>query len=106
MVNAYALLAIAVASELVAASVTTSSKGFTVLKPTLICICGYAISFYFFGLSLESIDLSIGYATWGAAGTIVTSVVGYLFYKQKITKIGIFALILITVSIITLNLFG
>lgn len=104
--NAYILLAGAVVFELIAASVTTSSKGFTVLKPTLICIGAYAISFYFFGLCLEKIDLGIAYATWGAAGTVVTSIVGYLFYKQKITKIGVFALILITISIITLNLFG
>jgi len=104
--NGYILLAGAVAFELIAASVTTSSKGFTVLKPTLICLGAYAVSFYFFGLSLESINLGIGYATWGAAGTVVTSIVGYLFYKQKITKVGVFALVLITISIITLNLFG
>ena len=104
--NAYFLLAGAVVFELIAASVTTSSKGFTVLKPTLICLGGYAASFYFFGLCLQHIDLGIAYATWGAAGTVVTSIVGYLVYKQKITRVGIFALILITVSIITLNLFG
>ena len=39
-------------------------------------------------------------------GTIVTPIVGYFVYKQKITKTGIFALVLIILSIITLNLFG
>ncbi len=106
MVVAYLLLAVSICCEMVAASVTTASKGFTVLKPTLICIAGYALSYYLFGLCLKDIDLSIGYATWGAVGTIVTPIVGYFVYKQKITKTGIFALILITVSIITLNLFG
>lgn len=106
MINGYILLAGAVIFELIAASVTTSSRGFTVLKPTLICIGAYAVSFYFFGLCLEKINLGIAYATWGAAGTVVTSIVGYLFYKQRITKMGIFALIIITSSIITLNLFG
>lgn len=106
MAFAYFLLAISIACELVAASVTTSTKGFTVLKPTILCILGYGFSYYFFGLCLSDIDLSIGYATWGATGTIVTPVVGYLIYKQKITKTGIFALVLIVISIVTLNVFG
>lgn len=106
MAFAYFLLVLSIACEMVAASVTTSTKGFTLLKPTIICILGYGFSFYFFGLCLSDIDLSIGYATWGAAGTIVTPIVGYFVYKQKLTKIGIFALGLIILSIITLNLFG
>ncbi|MCI8646278.1 MAG: QacE family quaternary ammonium compound efflux SMR transporter [Firmicutes bacterium] len=106
MAFAYFLLAVSIGCEMVAASVTTSTKGFTVLKPTLICILGYGFSYYFFGLCLSDIDLSVGYATWGAVGTIVTPIVGYFVYKQKITKIGIFSLILIIISIITLNLFG
>lgn len=106
MAFAYFLLAVSIGCEMVAASVTTSTKGFTVLKPTIICILGYGFSYYFFGLCLSDIDLSVGYATWGAVGTVVTPIVGYFVYKQKITKTGIFALILIITSIITLNLFG
>lgn len=106
MAFAYFLLAVSIGCEMVAASVTTSTKGFTVLKPTIICIVGYGFSYYFFGLCLSDIDLSVGYATWGAVGTVVTPIVGYFVYKQKITKTGIFALILIITSIITLNLFG
>ena len=106
MAFAYFLLAVSIACELVAASVTTSTRGFTVFKPTIICILGYGFSYFFFGLCLSEIDLSVGYATWGAVGTIVTPIVGYFVYKQKLTKIGVFALFLIIVSIIALNLFG
>lgn len=106
MAFAYFLLAVSIACELVATSVTTSTRGFTVLKPTIICILGYGFSYFFFGLCLSEIDLSVGYATWGAVGTIVTPIVGYFVYKQKLTKIGVFALFLIIVSIIALNLFG
>ena len=66
MAFAYFLLAVSIGCEMVAASVTTSTKGFTVLKPTIICILGYGFSYYFFGLCLSDIDLSVGYATWGA----------------------------------------
>lgn len=103
---AYGILAISVVSEIIAASVTTASKGFTRLKPTLICILGYGLSYYFFGLCLQKIDLGIGYATWGAAGMVVTALVGYFIYHQHITHQGKIALVLIVGSIITLNLFG
>lgn len=42
----------------------------------------------------------------GAVGTVATPVAGYFLYRQKITKIGLFALALIIVSIVVLNLYG
>lgn len=39
-------------------------------------------------------------------GTAVTPIVGYLFYKQKITRTGVFGLVLIVISTVTLNLYG
>ena len=103
---AYLLLGISIAFDMVAASVTTATKGFTILKPTLICIFGYAFSYYFFGLCLKRIDIGVGYATWGSVGIIVTAVVGNFVYKQRLTKKGVIALFIIIVSTITLNLFG
>lgn len=102
---AYLLLGSAIAFDMVASSVITATKGFTILKPTLICIFGYAFSYYFFGLCLKRIDIGVGYATWCAVGIIVTAVVGNFVYKQRLTK-GVIALFIIIVSTITLNLFG
>ena len=41
-----------------------------------------------------------------SVGIIATSCVGYLFYKQKLTKIGYISLLVIMISTITLNLLG
>lgn len=106
MLVAYTYLSVSIVFEMIAASVVVQSKGWTILRPTIICIVGYAMSYYLFGLSLSGIDLGVGYATWGAVGTIVTPIVGYLIYKQKLSKWGFFALILIIFSTLTLNLFG
>lgn len=106
MVTAYLMLAASIAFEMVSASMTTATKGWTVLKPTVITVFGYFMSYFLFGLCLSDIDLSVGYATWGAVGTVVTPIVGYLIYKEKITKIGIAALVMIIVFTITLNLWG
>lgn len=105
MLTSYILLALAIAFEMLAASFVIKSKGWTVPKPTMICITGYAFSFYFFGLCLSDINLGIAYATWGAVGTVATSIIGF-FYKQRLTRTGVVSLIVIIISIITLNLYG
>lgn len=106
MTTAYIFLGFSILSEVIASSFLTATKGFTVLKPSIICFFGYLISYLIFGYTLLNIDLGIAYATWGAAGMIVTTIVGYIFYKQKLTKAGYAALILIIVCTVTINLFG
>lgn len=115
-VLAYGLLALSIFFELIATSVSTSTKGFTVPKLTAICIAGYALSYFFFGhaiypteflgVTIVPIDLGIGYATWGAVGTVVATVVGIVVYHEPVTRKGIVALVIIVISIVTLNLFG
>lgn len=106
MLKGYLLLALAVGFELVAASTLPATDGFTKLKPSLVAASCYTICFFCFGHALTVLDLGIAYATWGAVGTVVTPIVGYLFYKQKITKIGLVALVLIIGSVVVLNLYG
>ena len=102
----YLLLAVSIIFEVLATSMLPATKGFTVRSKTIIVIIMYVICFAAFGFSLKDIDLGIAWATWGAVGTVVTPIAGYLFYKQKLTKIGVFALALIIVSTVTLNLFA
>lgn len=106
MLTAYLLLAISVFFEIVATSTLPATDGFTKLRPSLISVVGYAVCFFCFGHALAQLNLGIAYATWGAVGTVATPVAGYFLYRQKITKIGLFALALIIVSIVVLNLYG
>ena len=106
MIQAYILLAISIAFEVFATSLLPATRGFTVWKPSVIAIICYIICFAAFGKCLLQLNLGIAWATWGAIGTAVTPIVGYLFYKQKLTKTGVIGLVLIIVSTITLNLYG
>ena len=106
MIIAYVLLAISITFEVLATSLLPATKGFTVKKPTILAIICYVICFAAFGKCLLQLNLGIAWATWGAVGTAVTPIVGYLFYKQKITKTGVVGLTLIIISTITLNLYG
>ena len=106
MIQAYILLAISIVFEVFATSLLPATKGFTVWKPSVLALICYIICFAAFGKCLLQLNLGIAWATWGAVGTIVTPIVGYLFYKQKLTRTGVFALVLIIISTITLNLYG
>ncbi len=106
MITAYFLLAVAIGFEVLATSMLPATRGFTVPRPSILVVIFYTICFAAFGKSLLMLDLGIAWATWGAVGTIVTPIVGFLFYKQKITKTGIAGLVLIIISTITLNLYG
>lgn len=116
VILAYAILGISIFFEVISTSTLPYSKGFTVPKQTLMCAAGYSLCYYFFancispneffGITLVPINLGVGYATWGAVGTIVTAVVGTRIYHEPLTRKGVLALIIIIVSIIVLNLFG
>lgn len=106
MIWGYFLLAVSIAFEVLATSMLPATKGFTVLKPTVAVLILYTICFAAFGKCLLTLNLGIAWATWGAVGTVVTPIVGYLFYKQRITRLGLVGLVLIIVSTITLNLYG
>lgn len=106
MIHAYILLAVSIAFEVVGTTMLPATRGFTVLKPSLIAIISYIICFAAFGKCLMDLNLGIAWATWGAIGTIVTPLAGYFLYRQRLTKAGIIGIVLIVISTVTLNLWG
>ena len=103
---AYLLLMVSVACDVMATSMLPASKGFTKLKPSVLAVIGYVVCFFCFGHALSSLNLGIAYATWGAVGAVAAPIVGYLLYRQRITKLGLLALVLIIASVVVLNLYG
>lgn len=102
----YLLLAFSIATEMIATSTLPATEGFTKLKPSIVCVIGYFLCFYSIGHALVSLDLGVAYATWGAVGSVVTPIAGYFLYQQKITKIGLLALVMIIGSVLVLNLWA
>lgn len=102
----YLYLALAIVTELIGTTYLKYSEGFTKLVPSVISIASYAFCFYIFSKSLLTINLSVSYATWSAVGLIVTSLISVFIFREGITTAGIFAIVLITVGVIVLNLYG
>ena len=102
----YVLLALAIVMEIVATTFLKMSDGFTKLAPMLTCIVGYVICFYSFSKALLHINLGVGYATWCAGGIVATALISAVVFGQRLTGAGIFAVALIVVGCVVLNLWG
>jgi len=102
----YLYLAVAIAGELVGTAFLKYSDGYSKPVPTLISIASYALCFYIFSKSLQSINLSVAYATWSAVGLIVTTLISVFIFREGITGIGVGSILLITIGVVLLNLYG
>jgi small multidrug resistance pump len=102
----YLYLAVAIVAELIGTAFLKYSDGYSKPVPTLISIASYALCFYIFSKSLLSINLSVAYATWSAVGLIVTTLISVLIFREGITPIGVGSILLITIGVVMLNLYG
>lgn len=99
-------LAIAIVGEVVATSFLRASNGFTNLWPTTVVVVGYAITFYFFSLALQTIPVGIGYAIWSGVGIVLVSVIAYLAYGQTLDLPALIGMGLILAGVLVINLFS
>ena len=106
IVTAYFRLGVSVITEIIATSTLPATKGFTKLIPSLVSVIGYVVCFYCMGIALTKLNLGIAYGTWGAIGTAVTPIIGYIAYKQKTTKAGWFGVLLTVIGVFILNMYG
>lgn len=102
----YVFLGSAIITEIIATTLLKASAGFTKLLPGAGCILFYAICFYMFSKALLNIDLGVAYATWCAAGIVVTTIISAVVFGQNINMIGVLSIILIVTGCVLLNLFG
>ncbi len=104
--TAYILLAISIIFEQIGTGLLQATEAFTLIKPTILLIIAYVISYILFSKLLEKINLSIAYATWTALGTISAALIGLVVYKQVISTTGWIAIFIMCAGIVILNLFG
>lgn len=72
--------------------------------PIIGIIVGYLISFYLLSLALMTIPLSFGYAVWSGLGTALTAVVGFTFFKEKMSKKTVIGIGLLIVGIVLMRI--
>ncbi|WP_273792535.1 DMT family transporter [Brucella anthropi] len=102
----YAILAIAIVSEVIGTLSLKASEGFTRLGPSLIVVVAYGLAFYFLSMTLKSIPVGVAYAVWSGIGVTLVALVGWLLFGQKLDLAAVIGMGLIIAGVIVLNLFS
>ncbi|MFS8044276.1 SMR family transporter [Rhizobium sp. ASV20] len=108
MANAsvYAMLMVAIVLEVIGTTALQMSQQFTRLGPTIVLVVCYAAAFYCLSVTLRVIPVGIAYAIWSALGIVLISVVGLVFFRQKLDLAAIIGLALIIIGVLVVNLFS
>lgn len=104
--NAYALLACAIALEVAATSLLKASDGMSRLWPTLGSLLGYGLCFWLLALVMKTIPTGIAYAIWSGVGIVLISAVGWVVYGQKLDLPAVIGLGMIIAGVLVVNLFS
>lgn len=90
-------------AEMTAVFFMGKSKGYQILKWSMLSILSFVVSFFLLSKSLEVIPLSLAYSIWvgiGAAGGVI---LGMLYLNESTNWKRIFYLVLVIGSVIGLK---
>lgn len=104
--NAWVLLCIAIAAEVVGTGALKASDGFTRLWPSLLVVIGYGVAFYGLSMVLRTIPMGVAYAIWSGLGIVLITVIGLVVYGQKIDAAALIGMGLIVAGVAVLNLYS
>ncbi|MDD0824316.1 SMR family transporter [Mannheimia sp. AT1] len=104
--NIWILLAISICLEIAATNLLKLSNGFTKVAPTVSSLCLYALSFYFLSIIFRTLPVGIVYAIWSGVGIVLTAIVAYFAFGQKIDLAGLIGIALILAGVLVINLFS
>tara|TARA_E500000331_G_C17075707_1_gene634648 strand:+ start:156 stop:485 length:330 start_codon:yes stop_codon:yes gene_type:complete len=106
MNNAWNLLLLAIASEVIGTSFLKTSIGMTKPLPTISVLAAYGLSMWLLSKVVQTIPLGITYALWSGIGIIAIVLVGLFAYKQVPSAGQLFGISMITAGVILVNLTG
>lgn len=102
----YLYLIMAVGFEVIGTAALQASEQFTRPKPLFVTAIGYAAAFYFLSLVLRSMPVGVAYAIWSGLGVILITLVGLVWFGQKLDTPAIIGLALIIAGVAIINLFS
>ena len=104
LTQAYLLLGVAIAGEIIATGSLKATEGFTKWAPSLISVAAIIVCMYTMSHVMRILPIGITYATWSGVGIVALSLWGIYKYKQipNIPTIIGLSLIVIGVTIVHL----
>jgi small multidrug resistance pump len=100
----YVYLAIAILAEVIGTSALKSADGFTKLRPSLVVVVAYGVSFYFLSLALQAIPVGIAYAIWSGVGVALITLIGWFIFKQKLDAAALWGVGLIVAGVVVIQM--
>ncbi len=102
----YLFLAVAIICEVAGTTFLQKSEQFSKLFPSTLTIIFYLLTFYCLSQSLKTIPLGIAYGIWGCLGIVLTSLIGYLVFKQKLDLPAMIGIALMCSGVLVVQLFS
>ena len=110
--NPWILLAVSICLEIVATNLLKVSDGFTKPLPTLGALAFYvplqyrSLFPYFVAIIFRTLSVGLVYAIWSGVGIVLTAIVAYFAFGQKIDTAGLIGMGLIICGVLVINLFS
>jgi multidrug transporter EmrE-like cation transporter len=102
--NAWILLAIAIAFEIAGTSLLKASDGFARWGLGAASMACYWVCFAFLAAAIKTIPVGVAYAIWSGVGIVAIALIGWLVFRQSLSVVQTGFILLILVGAIGLNL--
>jgi len=102
----YLYLIMAIIFEVIGTAALQASEQFTRPKPLILTALGYMAAFYFLSLVLRTMPVGIAYAIWSGLGVVLITLVGLVWFGQRLDAPAIAGLALIIAGVAIINLFS
>jgi small multidrug resistance pump len=106
VVMSWFMLALAIASEVIATTSLKYAEGFTRLWPSIITTVGYLAAFALLSQALKEVPVSTAYAIWSGVGTATVAVIGIVFLGEPGGVLKTVGIAVIILGVVLLNLGG
>lgn len=97
--QAWWLLSIAIFFEICGTVCMRLSEGFTRTAPSLMIFIFYAVSFAVNTFVIKVLGLSVVYAVWSGVGTVITAMIGILYFKEPATAVKLASIGLVVIGV-------
>ena len=101
--QAWAVLSAAILLEVAGTTSMRLSEGFSRLTPSVLIFVFYAGSFALNTMVIRTLGLSVVYAVWSGAGTVLTAAIGIWYFKEPATALKLACIGLIVIGVLGLH---
>ena len=102
--QSWLVLAAAIACEVVATMMMGLSESLTRWRWIPPMLIFYVVALIGLALALKTIEVSVAYAVWAGAGTLLIAILGVIFFKESISLLKVVSMLLVIAGVVGLNL--